>query len=264
MRWGLSEGEQPMQTMAKLNGPAVDQAAVVSAFLKGVLAGGAVAVADLEVRARAAGLIGERQRITDAKVIKRAKKELGINSRRDGFGRGGEWSWALPTRPSIELADTPAELAPKTATQVVCGEDNPRLERRTPPNRRSANTPTETTPRRPIPADWEMGVARLHHQRRPAGMLQHAWQLFLDDCEHFLGHGWAERAAELRWDSVALFGSDPKRPADQAGAGLVWRLAGGTITAIYTDWATYRANGTEGVFHRRPASPNIAVPWQFR
>ena len=59
--------------------------------------GTTLAVAELEVHARAAGLVGERQRLTDAKTFKAAKKKLGIMSRRGGFGRDGEWSWALLT-----------------------------------------------------------------------------------------------------------------------------------------------------------------------
>jgi hypothetical protein len=42
----------------------------------------------LETAARTAGLLGERQRVTDSKKF--AKKVLGVISRRDGFGRGGE------------------------------------------------------------------------------------------------------------------------------------------------------------------------------
>src|SRR5436190_24280363 len=52
------------------------------AFLEAALAGGAVAVAELEVHARAAGLVGECQRVSDAKTFKAAKKKLGIISRR--------------------------------------------------------------------------------------------------------------------------------------------------------------------------------------
>jgi hypothetical protein len=56
----------------------------VLAFLKGAFADGPVSVAELEVMARAAILLGERQSITNAKAFKRAKRELGIRSVRDG------------------------------------------------------------------------------------------------------------------------------------------------------------------------------------
>jgi hypothetical protein len=43
----------------------------VADFLRGALAINAVSVSELEVMARAAGLLGERQRVTDAKLFKR-------------------------------------------------------------------------------------------------------------------------------------------------------------------------------------------------
>ena len=55
--------------------------AVVTAFLKTALADAALSVPKLEAKARAAGLLGERQRVTDAKLFKRAKKSLGIRIR---------------------------------------------------------------------------------------------------------------------------------------------------------------------------------------
>ena len=89
------------------------------AFLEAALAGGAVAVAELEVHARAAGLVGERQRVSDAKTFKAAKKKLGIISRRAGFGRDGEWSWGLPTIRTVKPAEMAADLAPKVPALVI-------------------------------------------------------------------------------------------------------------------------------------------------
>jgi hypothetical protein len=65
--------------------------------------------------ARTAGLLGEGQRITHAKVFKKAKKSLGIRSVRNGFGDGGEWLWRLERRPAspvskpVPIEDTYAE-----------------------------------------------------------------------------------------------------------------------------------------------------------
>jgi hypothetical protein len=58
---------------------------VVADFLRSALAGAAVSVPNLETMARAEGLLGEGQRVTDAKLFKRAKKSLGIRSTRAGF-----------------------------------------------------------------------------------------------------------------------------------------------------------------------------------
>jgi hypothetical protein len=74
----------------------IDSTAAITDFLNRALAGGAVAVAELEAKARVAGLLGGRQQIQHAKGFKRAKKALGIRSSRDGFGSGGKWTWHLP------------------------------------------------------------------------------------------------------------------------------------------------------------------------
>jgi hypothetical protein len=75
-------------------------AGLVAVFLRDSLAGGALAVTELDARARAAGLLGERQSITTAKVFKRAKKSLGIRSLRAGFGARSQWRWCCaPKRP---------------------------------------------------------------------------------------------------------------------------------------------------------------------
>jgi hypothetical protein len=63
---------------------------VAAEFLRDVLAGGPLGVPKLEAMARTAGLLGEGQRITHAKVFKKAKKSLGIRSVRNGFGDAGD------------------------------------------------------------------------------------------------------------------------------------------------------------------------------
>src|SRR5262249_21266495 len=68
----------------------------VSAFLKKSLAEGAQDVLKLEAMARREALLGERQRITDAKAFKRAKCSLRMRSVRAGFGPNGAWRWELP------------------------------------------------------------------------------------------------------------------------------------------------------------------------
>ena len=77
---------------------------VAAEFLRDVLAGGALGVPKLEAMARTAGLLGEGQRITHAKVFKKAKKSLGIRSVRNGFGDGGEWLWRLERRPASPVS----------------------------------------------------------------------------------------------------------------------------------------------------------------
>jgi hypothetical protein len=73
----------------------------VTEFLRDALALDGLGVSKLNAMARAAGLLGERQRITDAKAFRRAKVLLGIRSVRDGFGPRGGWLWELPPRSDV-------------------------------------------------------------------------------------------------------------------------------------------------------------------
>jgi hypothetical protein len=58
-----------------------------------------------------------------------------------------------------------------------------------------------------------------------------------DSSEH-----WADRAAQLGWDAMALFGCAPKRPLDYSGsAGLVW-----AITAILEGCSSMPRGPSEG------------------
>jgi hypothetical protein len=68
----------------------------------------------------------------------------------------------------------------------------------------------------------------LNRQRSHPQRLGCAWPLLSpeaarDDCNNFLNpsENWADRAARLGWDAMALFGCAPKRPLDYSGsAGL--------------------------------------------
>ena len=61
---------------------------------------------------------------------------------------------------------------------------------------------------------------------------------------------WAERAAELGWDSASLFGFRFEPPHEHlASAGLLWNVAGGKILHLFKDGATIEAdNGRQRVF----------------
>jgi hypothetical protein len=85
--------------------------AVAAEFLRKALAVEALDVPERDMMAREAGLLGERQRITNAKVFRRAKRSLGIRSVRNGFGAGGRWAWEL-TRSTEGRAPTPRGSIP--------------------------------------------------------------------------------------------------------------------------------------------------------
>jgi hypothetical protein len=221
---------------------------LVIEFLGDALALGALGVPELEARARAAGLLGEGQRITHAKVFKRTKKFLGIKSVRNGFGDGGEWLWRLERRPAspvskpVSIEDTYAEaLDPE-------------------------EVPADVRARR-IPSSWIDGVARLDHHRPLTDIPPHRWRQFLSDCNKFLtaGENWAGRAAELGWNAATLFGCRRARPLDHpGGAGLLWAINGGRLVELHRDWAVIElaANGSRHVFERRRVDAgNVTLPW---
>jgi hypothetical protein len=206
--------------------------AVATEFLRKALAGEAVAVPKLDMMARAAGLLGECQRITQAKLFRRAKHALGIRSVREGFGKGGGWSWELPS-------DAPATISATT-------------------RERSAREPA-------IPREWLQGVARLEQDRPPADVPRHRWDQFVEDCRAFLrSEALAHRAAQLGWDAVALFGCC-RNPLMYLGkAGLLWQVSGGKITDLHGDWAMIErpVNRSQSPFSRRDVDKDrVVLPW---
>ena len=173
----------------------------VTAFLRKSLARAAQDVLKLEAMARSEGLLGERQRITQAKAFKRAKHSLRIKSTRAGFGPSGGWRWELP--------------CDRDGASAACAE-------------------------RRVPVDWVEGVARLNYFRPPTDILRHRWHQFVSDCQSFMNssENWAERAAELGWDARALFGCHRNYPLMHLGsAGLLWAMNGGKLVELHRDWA---------------------------
>jgi hypothetical protein len=166
---------------------------LVTEFLRDALAVSALGVPELEARARATGLLGEGQSITHTKAFKRAKKFLRIRSLRAGFGARSQWRWQLPRQSESTI-------------KTISG--------------------TAGKHRVAIPIDWLQGVARLNPDHPPNDVPRHRWRQFVDDCKKFLrpSENWAERAAKLGWDAMALFGCAPKRTTpsrDLRGSGAI-------------------------------------------
>jgi hypothetical protein len=66
-------------------------------FLRTVLAGGAMAVLQVEAEAREAGLLGPDSPISQNKAFRSAREELSIvPQRQGGTGAKGQWVWGLP------------------------------------------------------------------------------------------------------------------------------------------------------------------------
>jgi hypothetical protein len=244
----------------KMTSARIDSTAAITDFLNRALAGGAVAVAELEAKARVAGLLGGRQQIQHAKGFKRAKKALGIRSSRDGFGSGGKWTWHLPPEAVPLVNELP--ITPELET-----------------DRQTGPAPIANTPDRPLAQledrrtpqqEWGTGIARLAYDRAPSDVPLTRWRQFCEDCYAFISppENWAERAAMLGWDALALFGCYRTRPLDHLGsAGLLWAVNGGKLVELHRDWAVIgRAEDrSRRVHHRRTTNAaNVRLPWVGR
>jgi hypothetical protein len=231
-------------------------AAVVADFLRDVLASGARGVNELEARARAVGLLGEGQQIQHAKTFKKAKKSLGIQSTRDGFGSIGKWSWQLPPRSIPPAIVSAHELEPIADRQSRPG-----------PSAAPQDCLSAKLKGRRIPQQWVKGIACLDDNQPPTDVPLTRWRKFITDSLRFLtaDENWAELAAKLGWDALSLFGCRQTRPLEyMASAGLVWAINGGALVQLHRDWALIErpGNRSQHVHHRRgmPAA-NVTLPW---
>ena len=104
------------------------------------------------------------------------------------------------------------------------------------------------------------GVACLNPDRPPPDVPRHRWRQFVNDCTNFLSpsESWAEHAARLGWDAMALFGCAPRRPLDYSGsAGLLWAVNGGKLVELHRDWAVIDVpvQMRQRIFYRRNVEP---------
>jgi len=234
----------------------------VATFLQRELAGGPVAVLELERRARRAGLLGEAQRIPRTKKFRTAKTDLDIESIRTGFGRGGEWAWKLgaPNTPAPKahghLCEEPSSPVTKSEPEpvIIHGDANPRAELGSKLSR-VAGANTGLSPAfveiGGIPRKWSEGVERLQVQARPREVAPHLWHQFVEDCICFMNstENGARPAASLGWDQFSLFGCSRRRPVLDLGcAGLLWVLRGGQILRLYRDCAEYLQAGRSHIY----------------
>jgi hypothetical protein len=224
----------------------------VAEFLEHTLANGPLDVLDLEAMARKAGLLGTRQQIQHAKAFKNAKRFLGIQSVRAGFGGMGKWAWLLPAKPV-----KPAKQEADHTTDVIACEQA-----------RSVNLdglPAELLSGR-IPHHWVDGIARLKSHQVPRDVPAHRWRQFINDCHKFLvaKENWAERAAGHGWNDLELFGCC-RRPLERLGsAGLLWAISGGRLVELRRDCAVIEraSDRSQHVHHRdRAKAADITLPW---
>jgi hypothetical protein len=119
-------------------------------------------------------------------------------------------------------------------------------------------------------AAWIDGVAILDPNRPAVGIPPLRWRQFIDDCKKFLDpvEGWAERAFQMDWSTLGLFGCHPCQPLGHLGiAGLLWAVNGGRVIEVHHGWAMieHANNGSRRNFdQRRPRKANVTLPWWIR
>jgi hypothetical protein len=170
-------------------------AVAVADFLQRALVGGALDVTQLQEMARTVGLLGKQQQIQHAKAFKKAKRSLGIQSIREGFGSTGKWAWLLPAKPQPAKNDADRTNDANTREQARSVVAN------------LNGLPEELLSGR-IPPHWVDGIARLESHQGPSAVPAHRWRQFINDCHTFLlaKENWAERAAGHGWNDLELFG----------------------------------------------------------
>jgi hypothetical protein len=81
-------------------------------------------VREIEQEARARGLLGANQPLSQCRALRDARLALGLTVAREGFGRSGGWVWARPEAAEVDQEETqpqaavPAETAPPTSAVV--------------------------------------------------------------------------------------------------------------------------------------------------
>jgi hypothetical protein len=252
-------------------------------FLLEVLANGPLTVADLERKARAAGLLGQRQRATVSKPFKAAKKALGVRSVHQGFGRGATWFWELSAdipeckskdhiseKPVAPIRETPvAPVILNSAVTHDLGSVNAGVG--CPKGSLvvgvSFGPPPEFLDVNDVPRSWRDGVTWLTHRAVPRDIPPHIWPPFVTDCHRFIrdpDHG-AMRAANLGWSALELFGCSRVNPLGYLNlAGLLWAIRGSRISRLHRDGAQIdeAINQPARAYDRRRMEPTrIVLPW---
>ena len=116
------------------------------------------------------------------------------------------------------------------------------------------------------PRVWAEALARLDPSRPPCDMSPKRWLQFIDDCGRFLDGGWGNRAEDLGWGPLELFGCDRVKPfARLDRAGLLWLLNGGKLVALTAVTATIETiSGARQTYRRcRIEVDAIAPAWEL-
>ena len=87
-------------------------------FLRDLFAGTLqLKVREIEQEARARGLLGTNQPLSQCRALRDARLTLGLTVTREGFGRGGGWVWARPEAAEVDQQPATVTSPPIQAAQ---------------------------------------------------------------------------------------------------------------------------------------------------
>jgi hypothetical protein len=75
-------------------------------------------VREIEQEARARGLLGANQPLSQCRALRDARLALGLIVTREGFGRGGAWVWARPEAARADQTEAQPHAAPPTPAVI--------------------------------------------------------------------------------------------------------------------------------------------------
>jgi hypothetical protein len=120
-------------------------------------------------------------------------------------------------------------------------------------------------PHRTVPANWRAEIAGFDPDRPPRDVPQKRWRQLLEDCARLSGEGIFDKAIQLGWTEIDLFGCDRDKPyarVDQMG--LAWFPNGGRILAMTASVAVIRTgSGAQQTFRRKPSGPGQILVWEL-
>jgi putative DNA primase/helicase len=102
-----------MAASAGISAPQTAKADCIE-FLETVLAHGWTSTADIAAEAVSAGLHAKAKQLRDNKPLRDARTALKVEIRREGFGKGASYFWALPGTPWVP-SDSMSALSPERA-----------------------------------------------------------------------------------------------------------------------------------------------------
>jgi putative DNA primase/helicase len=102
------------------NAPGFNSAkAEAIAFLRGLFGKAThLKVTEIEAEARAVGLLGAKQPLSQCRPLRDARAALDLTAIRAGFGAGGSWVWAKPDAVEADQAEAPAQSTQPTPTMT--------------------------------------------------------------------------------------------------------------------------------------------------